>query len=389
MAYNGVKKSFKLDIDEYVEGQNVEGLDKLNLNNAFMDPSFVRETCCYELCEAANLPTGRTNYAALYINDTYWGLYFLIEQMDQEFLESRIGPAEEGNLWKGDPKGTLEHFGADESLYYDWYELKTNEEENDWSDLVDLVDKINNTPSGVLIDSLHVSLDVCSALAMVAVDNLTVNLDSYIGRCCNYYVYHRDLDDRMVFINWDLNEAWGIFNQWNYSVTQLKQLDPFWTNPQYGEHRPLVEELWPIPAYEEIYLGHLQRLMATAADPDTLLARREELRDMVRPFVCMDTNKMFTNTEFENALSSDIHIGFPPPGRTIPGLEPFIRGRHSWLESQIGAWEPIEGLVINELMASNGDTVSSGRMRNPAKERIMRHSSWIPTEKMSTWWMGV
>lgn len=357
-SYPGVKKSFKLDMDKYVEGQEIYGLDKLNLNNAFMDPSFVRERCCYELCEATGLATVRTNYAALYINDTYWGLYTLVEQVDQEFLESRLGATENGNLWKGDPKGTLEYLGPNESSYYSSYELENHEDENDWSALVELTDRINNTPSGEMIDSLHVVLDVNSAMAMLAVDVLTVNLDSYIGRCCNYYVYHRDVDDRMVLINWDVNEAWGVFNMWNYTTTQLKQLDPFWTNPMYNENRPLAEELWGVAAYEEIYLGHLKRLMATAADPDFLLARMETLRDLIRPYVYSDTNKMFTNSEFEQALSSDINMGGPGPGRIIPGLDGFIRGRHTWLSGQIGTWNPLEGLVLNEVMASNSNTVS-------------------------------
>lgn len=357
-AYPGVKKSFKLDIDEYVEGQEIHGLDKVNLNNAFMDPSFVREPCCYELCEATGLATVRTNYAALYINGTYWGLYVLVEQVDQEFLASRFGPTEDGNLWKGDPKGTLEYLGPQEELYYDFYELENHEEENDWSALVRLADGLNNTPTYQLIDSLHAQMDVNSALAMLAVDLLTVNLDSYLGRCCNYYVYQRTLDGRMTFINWDVNEAWGVFNQWGYSVTQLEQLSPFWSDPRYGEDRPLGEVLWPIPEYESIYVGHLKKLMATAADPDTLLARMEVLRDLIRPYVYADPNKMFSNSEFEAALTSDIQMGGPPPGRIIPGLDPFIRARHSYLLGQIGAWTPIEGLALNELMASNGSTVA-------------------------------
>ena len=90
-TYPGVKKSFKLDINVFVPGQEVYGLDKLNLNNCFLDPSFAREKACYELCLAAGLPTERTNYAELYINGSYWGLYLLVEQFDQEFIESRFG----------------------------------------------------------------------------------------------------------------------------------------------------------------------------------------------------------------------------------------------------------------------------------------------------------
>src|SRR6478735_2371061 len=39
----GNKKSFKIDFNEFVSGQDVDGLKKLNLNNAFKDPSFLRE----------------------------------------------------------------------------------------------------------------------------------------------------------------------------------------------------------------------------------------------------------------------------------------------------------------------------------------------------------
>jgi len=359
MQYQGYKKSFKLDIDEYVLDQTVYGLDKLNLNNCFLDPSFVREKCVYELCKAVGLPTERTNYAALYINGDYWGLYLIVEQFDQEFIESRFGPGEEGNLWKGDEHGTLEYLGTNQESYYSEYELKTNEEENDWSALIEYVDVLNNFSLASLPDTMHVLMDVNSAMAMVAIDNFTVNLDSYIGRCCNYYFYHRDLDGRFVFAKWDVNEAWGIFDQYNLSLTQMKQLSPYWTNPMYGEDRPLAERLWQIDNYDDLYLGHMKKLMSGAAQPDTLLARMEELRDLIRPYVYADPNNMFTTNDFEMAMISNVYAsGGPPPGRTIPGLNSFIQDRHTYLQGLIGSWTPIEGLVLNEVMASNSSTIA-------------------------------
>ncbi|MCP4549850.1 MAG: T9SS type A sorting domain-containing protein [bacterium] len=354
MSYPGVKKSFKLDIDEYVTDQEIDGLDKLNLNNSFLDPSFVREKACYELCDAVGLAAGRTNFAALYINDEYWGLYTLIEQIDQEFLESRYGASEDGNLWKGEPNGTFEYRGASESSYYSSYELKTNEETNDWSDLVEIMDLLNNTPVSNLPDSLHNTMDVHSALAMLAIDLFTVNLDSYVGRCANYYFYHRELDDRIVFLKWDMNEAWGLFNMWHYSATQLHQFDIWWSNTQSGANRPLAEILWSVPAYQDIYVGHIQRLMAGAADPDLLVARMDALRDLIRPYVLSDTNKMFSNSEFESAMNSNIYEG----NRLIPALETFVRSRDSWLQTEIGEWTAIDDLVINEIMADNNTTIA-------------------------------
>ncbi|MCP4291370.1 MAG: hypothetical protein GY780_05995 [bacterium] len=353
-SYPGLKKSFKLDINEFVSGQEIDGLDKLNLNNCFLDPSMVREKTAYELCEAMGMAAGRSNYAALYINDEYWGLYLLVEQQDQEFIESRWGSSEEGNLWKGEPYGTLEYLGSSESAYHSEYELKTNEEVNDWSDLVDFLDVLNNTSISDLPDSLHNRLDVNSALSMLAMDNFLVNLDSYVGRCANFYFYHRDLDDRFVFTKWDQNEAFGIFNMYNYSATQLQQLDPYWTNPQNNEDRPLAEKLFQIPAYQEVYLGHMQKLMAGAADPTTMVSRMEDLRDLIRPYVTSDPNFMFSSSEFENCMTSNVYAsGGPPPGRLIPALQTFIVNRNSYLQSEIGSWDPIDHLVINEVMSRN------------------------------------
>jgi len=358
-GYYGDKKSFKLDLDEFVPGQEIAGLDKLNLNNCFLDPSSVREKAAYELCDALGMASCRTNYAAVYINGTYWGLYLLVEQQDQEFLESRHGAGEDGNLWKGEPHGSLEDLGPAESDYYDAYELKTNETANDWSDLVDFIDTLNGTPVAALPDSLHNRLDVESALAMLAVDNFIVNLDSYVGRCANFYLYHRERDDRFVFTKWDQNEAWGVFNMYGLSTTQLQQLDPFWTNPNPGEERPLAERLWQVDAYVDVYLGHMQTLMAGAAQPAVLLARMEELRDLIRPYVETDPNSMFTVSQFESCMTSTVYASFgPPPGRAIPPLQTFINARHAYLSGAIGTWTPIEGLVLNEVMASNHATVA-------------------------------
>ncbi|MCK5116929.1 MAG: CotH kinase family protein [Candidatus Aegiribacteria sp.] len=355
-----MKKSFKLDIDAFIEGQEIYGLDKLNLNCNFNDPSFVREMCGYELCRAIGLPTERTNFVALYINNTYWGLYTLVEQYDQEFIDSRFGDGENGNLWKGDEHGSLEYLGSSQAAYYSQYELKTNEEENDWTALIDLVYGINNTPSPYLLDSLSGLVDINSALVLLAVDNLVVNLDSYAGRCCNYYLYNRERDDRFVFADWDMNESWGVFNSWGLSIPELRELNIEWVSPDYGEERPLAEKLWSIDEMLEVYKGHLRRMLAGEAHPDEILPRMEELREFIAPWVYMETppRMLFTADEFDAAMTTDIEIGGGPgPARYAPGLQPFIEGRYTYLTSILGTWNPVDDLVLNELMAKNDTTV--------------------------------
>ncbi|MBK5286428.1 MAG: CotH kinase family protein, partial [Bacteroidia bacterium] len=145
-SYNapGNKKPFKIDFNEYVSGQKFDGLKTINLNNCMGDPTLMREKIFLDFCQAAGIPAPRCSYANLYLNDSLWGLYTLVEQVNKTFLEDRYFN-NGGNLFKGDANGTLQWFGNSQSSYYGKYELKTNEIQNDWTDLVHLIDKINNT----------------------------------------------------------------------------------------------------------------------------------------------------------------------------------------------------------------------------------------------------
>ncbi len=347
-GYPTEKKSFKLDFNQYVDGQNLEGLDAVNLNNCFKDPSYVREKVFWETAEAAGLPYIRVNYAALYINDEYWGLYTVTERVDNEFLEFRFGTGEEGNLFKGEPHGTLEYLGNNESDYYNSFELKTNEDVNDWSGLVHIADNLNNSPSDALPDSLADLLDVNSALTMLALNQLTVNLDSYHGSGHNYYLYQRERDERFVCIPWDANEAWGVFNM-GMPSNDLVQLPPFWL-PFPPQSRPLAYHLWAPFTWGDQYLGHLRTLMSGPAEANTILARMEELRTLVDPFAATETRCMFSYNDFLNAMSMNIGGS--------PGLEPFIRDRQDYLTGILGSYTAPAGLVLNELMAANQATLA-------------------------------
>jgi spore coat protein CotH len=282
-AYPGDKKSFKLDINEFVSGQRIHGVDKLNLNNAFHDPSFVREKVFYELAAEVGLAAPRANYAALYINDVYWGLYFLIEQVDEEFLVSRFGAGEAGNLWKGDPRGNLLWQGPNPVEYQDDYELESNEAANDWSQLIDLCNRLDNTPQSSLPAALNPVLDANSALAYLALCSVTVTLDSYLGRSHNLYYYRRDSDARFAIVPWDANESFGAFPV-SFTVPQLERLPVEWVQAPVDSH-PLAVRMWAEPGWAAIHRGHMRKLMNGGADPDRILARMNALRDLVRPYV--------------------------------------------------------------------------------------------------------
>jgi len=351
----GQKKSFKLDFDELVEDQTIYGLDKLNLNNAHRDPAFVREKCYYELATEMGQPACRTNYAALFINGVYWGLYVIVEQIDSEFIRGRFGVDEEGNLWKGDPRGSFEYLGPDEASYHPFYELKTNEEEDDWSSLVAMIDALNNTPSASLTATMQDLVDLSSAMALVAVDALALNPDGYACRNHNHYAYRRDSDGRFVHINWDANLSWGV--SLDEPIVRLLMPEPFADARLHRETHPLTYRLWTQPTIEGLFDSHIRRGMSRGANPDTLLARMEELRDLVRPWVQADTKMDFTPQDFEDAMDRDVPYS---SSRPIPGIRKLVYRHHVELLDRLGPYTGRDELALNELMASNGSTLGDG-----------------------------
>ena len=137
-------------------------------------------------------------------------MYSVVEDVNKTFLKDRFDN-KGGNLFKGDPKGLLTWKGADQSLYQNDYELKTNETANDWSDLLRFLNALNNTPAAQVVDSVGKYMNLENWLNYWAAHNLFVNLDSYIGSGHNYFIYHNTDTDRFEWITWDVNEAFGTF----------------------------------------------------------------------------------------------------------------------------------------------------------------------------------
>ncbi len=352
--YPGNKKSFKLDFNRYQDSQTFFGLKKINLNNGFMDPTQIREKLFLDVLEE-HVPCIRAAFARLYINDVYWGLYTVIEQPDKTFLESRFGVGEEGNLFKGDPAGDLVWYGSEAASYYSLYELKTNELENDWTDLIHLIDVLNNTSDDSLRAALTEIFDVRNYLTFQALNNMFVNLDSYYGSGHNYYVYHKVSSDRFIHLPWDVNEAFGTFGL-DFSSVDILTHDLLWTGAVPAQ-RPLSARLLANGYFVELYMNLVHYLMDHQFDAAQLHARIDHYRLLIATSIDADPHRMFTYAEFEQNMNLEVTWGV----RHIPGLTEFIAGRRGSIGSQLWMHPPTGRLFINEFMASNGTTLADAQ----------------------------
>jgi spore coat protein CotH len=349
-SYNGPgqKKPFKLDLEEFVDGQTHDGLKQLSLNNGFKDPSFLREKLALDFMNQHGIAAPRCTFSRLYLNGQFWGLYSVVEDVGKTFLKQRFGN-KGGNLFKGDPHGSLTWKGDQQANYLGDYELKTNETANDWSDLIALLDALNNASDADLPGELGAVFNLEGWYGYWAVHNMFVNLDSYVGSGHNYYIYHNEDTGRFEFIAWDENEAFGNFKM-NLTQQQLLSL-PFTHIPQPFDQRPLMNRLLQNAGMKQAYADRYCELLQDFSN-EAMDARIDSLADLIRPHVYEDTKKTTTNDQFEQNLSEDLSLPSPQGNFVIAGLKPFIAARREALLAQLAAYGCTASAVETGLEAS-------------------------------------
>lgn len=326
-----LKKSMKVDVNEFDSTLDYDGIKKFNLNNGFKDPTFIREKLMLDYMRRHGMHAPRCTFARVYYNNVYWGFFTIMEEVNSKFLSQHYNN-NDGNLFKGDPTGDLRWFGSSVTSYTSLYELEETTT-NNWTDLVNLIDMINNTPTANYYNDLEDTLFGWDFLANMAMNNLFVNNDSYCGTGHNYYIYHDQWLGKWRWIPWDVNEAFGTFT-FGMTPTQLKTLPYDYINQ--SNNRPLAVKMMADPTYHQVYIytycSFMENFTNAYLDPYI-----DSLANLIRPDVYADTNKFYSNSDFETNLTSDLTLVGPGGGQFL-GLKGFITARRASLETQLAAF---------------------------------------------------
>lgn len=328
--YPGNKKPFTLSFDEYIDTQKVDGLSSLNLNNGYQDPTMLREKMFLDFCQQIGAAAPRMNYAKLFINGTYWGLYLMCERVNKTFCKQRFDN-KSGNLYKGDGTSAscanLEYHGV-MSPYYNCYTKRTNDSVNDWTDLVNLTYLINQTSDQQFRDTLDDAMNVQRFIDAWAAYNLMADFDSYPYRFKhNYYLYRNADDDRFEWIVWDVSTAFGM--DIPMTVSQIENISVLYLTPP-AEGAPLCNRMLADSVFKNQYLQTVCSLVNTYFIPSVLNEKVDVLSNRIRDDYYNDTQKMYTNQQFEDNLIGSINTG-----SQIPGLKTFINSRYASVTSEL------------------------------------------------------
>jgi hypothetical protein len=332
-SYNSTyaKNPIHISLDKY-KNQSYQGLVDIKLGNGYADPSMIREVMAYDML-SNYMDCPRSNFAQLYINGAYTGLYSNTEDISEQFLSDHFyssdnefvkcnptispGPATKSNL-KYIPS-------VDSTGYFNYYEVKSSQ---GWNELVALCDTVTNYSANV--GSI---MDMDRAIWMLAFDNVTVNLDSYLGAFAQNYYLYKDNNHRFNPVIWDLNMSFGGFpflgsgtsSLGTLTVTNMQQLSPAAHSTDI--YWPLINAIQSNPVYKRMYIAHMRTISNEMFASSYYTGLAAQLQAIADTAVFSDANKFFSYTQFQAGLTGNVTFG----SNTIPGISNLMGPRLTYL----------------------------------------------------------
>jgi hypothetical protein len=293
------KAAFKIKFDEFVAKQSFHGLRRLTLNNMVEDPSFLAERLAYHFYRAMGLPAPRCNSALVYVNGAFYGVYANVETEDKTFLR-RWFESDEGNLYE---EGQVDFEPGNETEF----DLETNEDANDRSDLAALIASIATAEPASWLEDVGAELDVPHFLAFTAAEAAVNQWDMYgytVFYPNNFRLYRDPTKQKFVFLPWGMDMSMKPFRD-----SGKPFIEPFVLARQ-GDRSSgrvtaglLLRQCLESAPCEAAYRDVLAET-ATLYESAELLQLAEQYHAQIAEHVSADPRKEYTATEIEAGYQS-------------------------------------------------------------------------------------
>ena len=191
---------------------------RLNLNSAWRDPSFIRETVAYRVYDAAGCPASKSRLARVHMNGMFRGLYVEVEQPDKEFLQKRN--LKGATIFKASSRARQadeRDLGAIE-LYRTHYEQETQkDEEGSYAELQSFCRELASSRD--VLDFFNRRVDLEKYVNYLAASIFTQNWDGYNKN--HFLVYNGKGSKKWFVVPWDLDRSLGDHWDWSFGNAEL------------------------------------------------------------------------------------------------------------------------------------------------------------------------
>jgi len=255
------------------------GRDKLNFNAEYEDKSYIRAFMSSRVFRMAGQKCFDTDFARLYLNGDFLGLYQMTENMDDFFLEAN-GYDPEGNLFKATRDG------ACLSIYDDltnFWEQKTGSGNKE--DLALFIDEINQ----VSVDDFHAfcssQLNYDVMVNMIACNMVLSNQSTYYH---NYYMFH-DVggNGKWEMLPWDLDKTFSVYSWRNHTYSSAR-----WT-----PDNPYLEKAILNPEMMDDIKARANEIFDQVFNTETIWPMIDSLVEVLQPSVEQDETDDIQNVD--------------------------------------------------------------------------------------------
>ena len=309
-----------------------QGYQIIDLSSALRDPSLVREVLGSEIARSY-FHAPKANYAKVYINDEYYGLFVNKEAVGSGYLQRTLGENAGHLVMPTEDPMEIVPAGCKKKVYGSLqYEEQNSCNETNWKAVQGSLAPVA-TLSKTLAegpDNLAQVLDVDATLWMLAFNNVLVNLSSYTGQYANNYYLYQDANGKITPILGNLNLAFGSFKNTGVASSDLSTPELLTLSPDLhknSEERPLIAALLNNEVYYKQYLSHMRLILVDWVLSGKLENRARALQSFIGTARQEDGGQYYTAAEFGKSLGETIG-----KRSRIPGLIRFMDSRGSWLE---------------------------------------------------------
>ena len=193
------KSAFRIDLNRYVAGQTLYGLDELTLNNMVQDPSVIHEFTAYWIFREMGIAAPRVTWVQVTVNGTDFGLYLSVEGLNLPMLARWFEST--SHLYEG-------AYGQD-LFVGDVEGLEVDEgSETDRSDVLVLANLLETEGIEGFYDATTELIDWAQVVRMLATEVWIGHWDGY-GPYRNNYYFHFDGAGRFSLLPWGTDQTFS------------------------------------------------------------------------------------------------------------------------------------------------------------------------------------
>jgi spore coat protein CotH len=194
------KPALKVKFNEFLKGQDYAGVKRIALNNLTGDTAQGREVASYWVWRSGGMKVPSAAFARVTINDEYYGLYALVEGMDDEWVE-RNYEVDSGDFWAGNDNADFTAAGLPNFV------VQATSGAAPLS-LEDVAAGLARTDGDFYTIASQV-VDMDQYLDYIAFSIATGGTDGYPWHLNDFFVYGDPAEDgRLNFTPWGQDESW-------------------------------------------------------------------------------------------------------------------------------------------------------------------------------------